>query len=123
MSLPQTQILVTVQGVEVTRCTVPPGDYVIGCEEDADIVVNCDGVSARHAKLTVNFNDLLIEDLGSTNGTLVNGRPVSDRLRLWPNQKVQIGEAVVEMHRLRDQGDLDLSLAPQIATVWARKRW
>ncbi|MEP6672131.1 MAG: protein kinase [Chthoniobacter sp.] len=117
MVAPQIQIVVTVRGGEVIRRTVPPGDYVIGSGENADVVVRCDGVSARHAQLTVNFNEHLIEDLGSKNGVFVNGRKVAECVRLWPNQKIQIGEAVIEMHRLREQGDGDLPLTPQIAAV------
>ncbi|HSI12884.1 MAG TPA: protein kinase [Chthoniobacter sp.] len=117
MLVPQTLIVVNVRGVEVLRRAVSPGDYVIGAGENADIVVQCDGVSARHAQLTVNFNEHLIEDLGSKNGILVNGRPVADCVRLWPNQKIQIGEAVIEMHRLREQADDGQPLTPQIAAV------
>jgi serine/threonine protein kinase/Leucine-rich repeat (LRR) protein len=117
MQIPQTQIVVRVRGVEIVRRTVSPGDYVLGCRADADIVLKCDGVSARHALLSVNFHERLIEDLGSTNGTFLNGSPVTERVRVWPNQKVQIGEAVVEIHRLREEGDIDPSLAPQAAAV------
>jgi serine/threonine protein kinase/Leucine-rich repeat (LRR) protein len=117
MFIPQTNIIVTVEGSEILRRTVPPGDYVIGSGKDADIVVECDGVSTRHAQLMVNFNELLIQDLGSKNGILVNGRAVSDCVRIWPNQKVQIGLAVFEMHRVKDQTDSDFSFAPQSAAV------
>ncbi len=116
-SLPQILITVKSRGVEILRRTVVPGDYVIGRGKDADIVVKCDGVSTRHAVLTVNFNEVLIEDLGSTNGTLLNGRLITECLRVWPNQKIQIGEAVFELKRLRATGDDDLSFAPQAATV------
>ncbi len=117
MLVPETEIIISRDGAELVRTTVRPGDYVVGSGKDADIVVKCPGVSGRHARLTVNFNEHFIEDLESKNGVFVNGRAVTDCVRLWPNQKIQMGEAVMEMHRLRDQGDGDLSLAPQIATV------
>ena len=44
-------------------------------------------VSGRHAQLTVNYDHALIENLGSTSGTLVNGKPVTEATRLWPNSK------------------------------------
>ncbi len=117
MLVPQTLIVVSVRGAEILRRTVSPGDYVVGSGKDADIVVQCDGVSARHAQISVNFNELLIEDLHSENGISVNGRAVADCVRIWPNQKIQIGEAVIEMHRERVQVDDDLSYAPQTAIV------
>ena len=79
--------------------------------------MKCDGVSERHAQLTVNFDELLVENLDFTNGMFVNGRPVDECVRVWPNQKIQIGAAVIEVHRLREPGDDDPSLAPQAAAV------
>ena len=117
MSSPSTEIIVTIQDIEVVRRTVPPGDYVIGCGKEADIVLEYGGVSARHAQLTVNYSEVLIESLDFNNALFVNGRPVGRCVRLWPNQKIQIGDAVIEVHRVREKGNGDLSLAPQAATV------
>ena len=93
MPAPQTEILITVAGTETARFVLTPGDYVIGRNEDCPIRVEADLVSRQHAKLILNYDHALIEDLGSSNGTRVNDQPVTAATRLWPNQKIQIGRA------------------------------
>ncbi len=117
MQIPETEIIVSKDGAEILRKTVRPGDYVIGREEGCDVQVEVELVSRRHAQLTVNFDHALIEDLGSSNGTFVNGKPVTEPTRLWPNQKIQIGAATVELRRVKAVPLPDVSLAPQTAAV------
>ena len=53
---------------------VKPGkQIVIGRSSDLDMVLVEDMVSRKHAKITCSDGKILIEDLGSTNGTFVNG--------------------------------------------------
>ena len=94
MPAPQTEILITVEGIERGRHFVAPGDYVIGRDADCAICVDADLVSREHAKLILNFDNTLIEDLGSSNGTFVNDAPVTELTRLWPSQKIRIGAVV-----------------------------
>jgi len=117
MTAPQTEIIVTKDGVEIMRSTVPPGEYVIGREEDCNLQIDVDRVSRKHARLTINLDHALIEDLGSSNGTFVNGNRVTESTRLWPNQKIQVGLATVELHRLRTISELGGPLAPHTAIV------
>ena len=51
-------------------------DRVIGRDPGADIVVDDPEVSGRHARISWQDGAFRIEDLASTNGTLVNGQPV-----------------------------------------------
>ena len=115
MIVPQTEVIVTKDGAELGRFVVTPGEYVIGRE--GDIPVEADLVSRRHALLTVNYDNWLIEDLGSTNGTLLNGERVSGATRVWPSQKIQLGTAVIELHRMQTQPADGQSLSPQAASV------
>src|SRR5471030_1054232 len=117
MQIPETEIIVCKDGVELLRQTVRPGDYVIGREPECEVRVEAELVSPRHAQLTVNFDHALIEDLGSSNGTLVNGQPVTEPTRLWPNQKIQIGAATMELRRVKTTLSPDISLAPSTAAV------
>ena len=117
MQIPETEIIVTKDGTELLRKTVRPGDYVIGREPECEVQVDVERVSRRHAQLTVNFDHALIEDLGSDSGTLVNGQPVKEPTRLWPNQKIQVGAATIELHRIKTVPPPDVSLAPQTAAV------
>ncbi len=62
------------------------GRYVLGRDSGCDIVLDDDRISRRHARLTSDGGAWSINDLGSKNGTLVDGHPVdSERLpeRCW----------------------------------------
>ncbi len=117
MFVPETEIIVSHQGAELCRKTVRPGEYIIGREPNCDVPVAVELVSRRHAQLTVNYDHVLIEDLGSSNGTFVNGRPVNAPVRLWPNQKVQIGAATIELRRVKSLPPDEVSLPPSAAAV------
>ncbi len=116
MHAPQTEVLITIAGMETGRFVLEPGDYTIGRNADCPILVDADLVSRSHAKLILNYDHALIEDLGSSNGTQVNGESVAERTRLWPNQKIQIGTATIELRRLKVEVS-DMSLAPAQAMV------
>jgi hypothetical protein len=49
--------------------------------------------SARHARITLQGNVVVIEDLGSTNGTYLNERPLSGPQPLHPGDRVRIGDS------------------------------
>lgn len=103
MSVPQTEVLITVAGSEYRRFVFEPGEYVIGRDAGCQIRIEAELVSRSHAKLTLGFDNALIEDLDSLNGTSVNGHPVTGRVRLWPNQKIQVGVATIELRRLKGE--------------------
>src|SRR6266436_1373407 len=101
MVVPRTEVLVSKDAATLARYVIEPGEYLIGREAACNIVVDADRVSRRHAKLTVNYDELFIEDAGSSHGTFVNGKPVTECTRLWPSQKVGVGTATLEFRRLK----------------------
>ncbi|MBW1752261.1 MAG: FHA domain-containing protein [Deltaproteobacteria bacterium] len=68
-----------------------PDQYI-----DIDLVED-DYISHIHACLTFENNEYWIEDLGSANGTLVNGVAIKTETRLKPGDKVQIGWTMIEV--------------------------
>ncbi|HJN74635.1 MAG TPA: FHA domain-containing protein [Myxococcota bacterium] len=65
--------------------------FSIGRGRKNDLQISVDGeVSRNHAQITRNGDSFYVEDLGSTNGTLVNGRLV-ESARLFGGEEVQIG--------------------------------
>ncbi|MHC4852244.1 MAG: FHA domain-containing protein, partial [Planctomycetota bacterium] len=62
----------------------------IGRRSSNDIVLNDEKVSGRHAEVVQEEDHFLLKDLGSTNGTLMDGRPITEVV-LSPNDIVRVG--------------------------------
>lgn len=75
------------------------GPVVIGRSPSSDIVIDEPYVSATHARLTLQGPALVLEDLDSTNGTLVNGHPIGQPVTLRDGDDVQIGDTVMRASR------------------------
>ena len=69
-------------------------DLMIGRAAGCDIELTDDTVSRRHAKLAFRAGSWSIQDLGSTNGTIVNGKRVG-RCQLEPGDRVRLGEQLL----------------------------
>ena len=66
--------------------------WVIGAASDCDLVVDRPTVSRRHCKLVRTPDRLILEDLGSTNGTFVNGRRLAEPTPVSPLDLVLLGQ-------------------------------
>jgi hypothetical protein len=77
-----------------TRHELTTGRNVIGRGTEADIRLPDTGVSRKHVDVVLDGGTATVEDLGSTNGTLVNGRRVS-RLALADGDVIRIGHSVL----------------------------
>jgi hypothetical protein len=69
-------------------------ELVIGRDLNNDIVINDSEISRRHARLFLQGNNYVIEDLGSTNGTSVNGQKLVGPYILRPGEVITFGEQV-----------------------------
>ena len=67
------------------------GANVIGREPDATIQIDARGVSRHHARILVAQDVATIEDLGSKNGTHVNGQPIAAAVRLSDGDQINLG--------------------------------
>jgi FHA domain-containing protein/uncharacterized protein DUF4388 len=74
----------------------PGRPLVLGRQPDADVVLAEDLVSRHHARIDHDAEGLFIEDLGSTNGTYVNGARVK-RARLAEGDRVIVGASIVRV--------------------------
>ncbi len=77
----------------------PLGDareIVVGRSSDLDMVLVEDMVSRRHARIACNDSQIVIEDLGSTNGTFVNGEKIK-RATLKEGDRVLIGTSILKV--------------------------
>lgn len=93
--------LKVVRGPSELRGVAVPltGPVVIGRSPGADIVIGDDFVSSRHARVFQRGNEVVIEDLGSTNGTIVNGERLRVPEALRPGDSIDIGQVRLEVDR------------------------
>lgn len=68
-----------------------------GRSEDADIFLDDTFVSAKHAVFEVDEQGLWVEDLQSTNGTLVNGRSIGEPMLLGVGDRVAVGDTIFQV--------------------------
>lgn len=81
-----------------TRHELSRGRNVIGRGTEADIRLPDTGVSRKHVDVVLEGDVATVEDLGSTNGTLVNGRRVT-RQSLADGDVIRIGHSVLVYRR------------------------
>ncbi|MBA4370722.1 MAG: FHA domain-containing protein [Coriobacteriaceae bacterium] len=85
---------------ELAGTRVPlDGPVVIGRGPDADVRIGDEFVSARHALVAPVRGGALVEDLGSTNGTLLNGRPVTGQTAASAGDVIGLGPVELTLER------------------------
>ena len=67
---------------------------VIGRGTECDVVIHDLKASRRHCQLTRNADGFLLEDLGSRNGTLVNGVKITAPVLLKTSHTFQVGDTM-----------------------------
>jgi hypothetical protein len=80
-------------GQQVERAAEIAGDepVLIGRRADSTVVLPSNTVSRRHAQIRREGDSFLLSDLGSTNGTLLNGEPVIGAERLDDRDEIAVG--------------------------------
>lgn len=86
-------------------------EVVIGRLQTNRITLSKPNVSKRHAVLSVRDGRVLIKDLGSTNGTYVNGRRITAAREVGPGDRVYIGDFTI---RARPASSLEEKSEPEI---------
>ena len=75
------------------------GPVIIGRSPSSDVVINEPYVSASHARFSLQGPALIIEDLNSTNGTMVNGNLITSAITLRDGDEVQVGDVFLKVNR------------------------
>jgi DNA-binding winged helix-turn-helix (wHTH) protein len=70
---------------------IGPTESVLGRSLDADIRFDVPGVSRRHARIVVDGDHVVLEDLGSQNGTYLRGERITGRATLVDGDEVRLG--------------------------------
>src|SRR3954447_16931851 len=71
-------------------------EIVIGRSSDLDMVLVEDMVSRKHAKISTSNGQIVISDMGSTNGTFVNGEKVKQQ-RLKEGDRILVGTSILKL--------------------------
>lgn len=69
---------------------------ILGREEGVGITIHDPEISRRHARISWQEGGHVIEDLGSTNGTMLNGVPIAGPQRLAPGDMIGMGQTLLE---------------------------
>ena len=83
---------------------VSGAEYVIGRSPDADLVLDDKEASTRHARIFSRGQSFFVQDLGSSNGTAVNGQRV-DEGPIDAGDEIQIGRSLIDVKGEREESD------------------
>jgi DNA-binding winged helix-turn-helix (wHTH) protein len=80
------------------------GENLIGRGPDCRVRIDSERVSRRHARILVRGSSATLEDLGSKNGTHVDGRRVASAVPLTPGAVIGVGRTALVLRRSGGQG-------------------
>jgi len=103
------KLIVKYQGTVIREMELQGAELTIGRKGENDLSIEDPSVSGRHAKIVKIQSVFFVEDLHSTNGTLVNNKPI-DRHQLQDTDVIMIGN-----HRLLFQD----VVKPDIVPAWS----
>jgi DNA-binding winged helix-turn-helix (wHTH) protein len=83
---------------------VPLTGSILGRDRDAGIQIDADSVSRHHARLQVSGHEVLIEDLGSKNGTWIAGQRITGAVPLTDGMSFLLGTETLRFETIRGGG-------------------
>ncbi|HID23245.1 MAG TPA: FHA domain-containing protein [Planctomycetaceae bacterium] len=96
--------LVLLQKGEAKRYELTKSETLLGRHPDCDIQLGSNTVSRRHAKVIRKDDVYYLEDLGSGNGTYVNGKRITERVALKDEDRVKLGPFLLRFETDRASG-------------------
>lgn len=92
-----TQLVVVEGDQSGTAVSLDNGTVTIGRDAGSTVVLKDDYASNHHAEVTAARGGAQLRDLGSTNGTYVDGKKVTGTTTVSPGSRIQIGRTVLEI--------------------------
>src|SRR5712691_2372875 len=74
-----------------------PVPLTFGRAPASSVILDDDDVSREHCRIRASGDGYLIEDLGSRNGTILNGREIMEPTHLRPGDLIVVGRALFEV--------------------------
>jgi pSer/pThr/pTyr-binding forkhead associated (FHA) protein len=116
---------ISVEGVEeaspdqpVIKLAGPEGEHrflmmddelVIGRSPSSDIAIAHKSISRKHVRITNKQGQFFIEDLGSQNGTTLNGQQLTEQTAFSPNDLIQMSEFSIELSFMKNQDEFEFN--------------
>lgn len=72
--------------------------HLIGRTKECDFTINDNLVSKRHCVITNEDGKFFLEDVGSRNGTFLNGKPIKKKSALFYGDKITVGETIMRFY-------------------------
>ena len=91
------QLVVTEGGLTGTRIGLTGAPVLIGRANDSTLVLEDDYASTRHARISLQDDMWVVEDLGSTNGTYLGQRKLDGPVPMELGVPLRIGKTVLEL--------------------------
>ena len=85
------KLILSLEGSVIREVPLDKERIMIGRKPSNEIQIENLAVSGEHACIVTILNDSFLEDMGSTNGTLVNGNPIKKHI-LQNNDVIEIGK-------------------------------
>ncbi|CAM3984351.1 FHA domain-containing protein [Helcobacillus massiliensis] len=94
-----TSLVVTAGPLKGTTIRLGASPVLIGRAPECTLVLNDDYASNRHARIFPDGDDWFVEDLGSTNGTMLSDQQITQAVPFKSGAQVRIGRTVIELRR------------------------
>lgn len=94
---PPSLLVVTAGSMAGTRIRLGDAPVLIGRADDSTLVLDDDYASTRHARLTRDGDNVVLEDLGSTNGTYLDRTRIVHPTAVPVGAPIRIGRTVIEL--------------------------
>ena len=109
------------QGAQAGReVIIPVAEFLIGRGEECHLRPRSDAISRRHCVIVVNDKEVVLRDLGSKNGSYVNGQRVEGSCVVQPGDHVQVGPLQFELVIEHTLGGTKRPAARDVKEVAAR---
>lgn len=104
VEMEQTPSLLMISGPQIGRnFSMIEEEFMIGRAHHCDLPIEDELVSRHHCKIVFTPQGAILKDLGSTNGTLLNGRRIREEVVLNEGDQIQVGGLVILRYHLQEE--------------------
>jgi pSer/pThr/pTyr-binding forkhead associated (FHA) protein len=91
------KLVVLTQSMAGRSCDLVSERTTVGRVEENNFQISEPSVSSRHCEILLRGNDIVVKDLGSTNGTFINGERITEEGILKPGQTLRLGNVELKL--------------------------